>query len=217
MPSKRLLVFGILLLMCGAVLATSQPSFAQGKPLPPGHPPTGGSGPRPDIPQPPAGSGAGGQGLIWKSPAGWKQETPATSMRRAQYNIPGSGGPGECAVFYFGPGQGGDAQSNATRWADQFRRPDGSPVGDALKTREIKVGDIPVLLVEVVGTYVGGMGAEPGGPGRPNHMLLGAIAKGPDANWFFRAIGPRATLETQRPAFEDMIRSIKRGQPLTSR
>ncbi len=116
--------------------------------------------------------------------------------------------------IYFGPGQGGDAQSNATRWAGQFRSPDGGPAGDALKTREIKVGEIPVLLVEVAGTYVGGMGGGRGGPERPNHMLLGAIAKGPDANWFFRAIGPRATLETQRPTFEDMIRPIKRGQPL---
>jgi hypothetical protein len=135
-------------------------------------------------------------------------------MRQAQYSIPGSSGPGECAVFYFGPGEGGDAQSNAARWAGQFRRPNGTPVGDAFKTREIKVGDIPVLMVEVTGTYVGGMGGGPSGPERPNQMLLGAIARGPDANWFFRATGPRATMDGQRAAFEGMIRSLKRGQPL---
>jgi hypothetical protein len=43
-------------------------------------------------------------------------------------------------------------------------------------------------------------------------MLLGAVADGPDARWFFRAIGPQATLEAQRAAFERMIRSLKRGQ-----
>jgi hypothetical protein len=43
-------------------------------------------------------------------------------------------------------------------------------------------------------------------------MLLGAIADGPDAKWFFRAVGPRATLEAQRSAFDRMIRSLKRGQ-----
>jgi hypothetical protein len=75
----------------------------------------------------------------------------------------------------------------------------------------MKVGDIPVLLVEVTGTYVGGMGSGPSGPERPNYMLLGAIAQGPDANWFFRATGPRATLEAQRAAFDGLIRSIKRG------
>ena len=90
--------------------------------------------------------------------------------------------------------------------------PDGGPVGEAFKTRDVKVGDIAVVLVEVVGTYVGGMGGSPTGPERPNYMLLGAIAQGPDANWFIRATGPRATLEAQRAAFEDMIRSLKQGQ-----
>jgi hypothetical protein len=133
-------------------------------------------------------------------------------MRRAQYRIPGSAGVAECVVFYFGPGQGGDARANAARWASQFHRADGGPVGDALKTRETKVGDIPVLLVEVTGTYAGGMGSGPAGPERPNYMLLGAIAQGPDANWFFRATGPRATLEAQRAAFDGLVRSIRHGQ-----
>jgi hypothetical protein len=117
-------------------------------------------------------------------------------------------------VFYFGPGEGGDAKSNAERWAAQFRRADGSAVGNGFKTRDLKVGDIPVLLVEVTGTYVGGMGGGPAGPERPNYTLLGAIAKGPDANWFFRATGPRATMDAQRAAFENMIRSLRRGQSL---
>lgn len=185
---------------------------AQTRPLPPGHPPTGEPGGSPSIPGPPAGSGAHSQGLTWKTPAGWTEETPTSSMRRAQYRIPGPGGPAECVVFYFGPGQGGDAQANAARWASQFHRADGGPVGDAFKTREIKVGDIRVVLVEVAGTYVGGMGSGPTGPERPNYMLLGAIARGPDANWFFRATGPRVTLETQRTAFDGLIRSIKQSQ-----
>ena len=132
-------------------------------------------------------------------------------MRRAQYRITGPGGPAECVVFYFGPGQGGDAKSNAARWASQFRRADGSPVGDAVKTREIKVGDIAVVLVEVAGTFASGMPGGPPGPEKPNHMLLGAIAQGPDANWFFRATGPRATIEAQRAAFDGLVRSLKRG------
>ena len=184
---------------------------AQTRPLPPGHPPTGESGAHPAVPAPPPGSGAERQGLTWKVPGGWTEEAPSSSMRRAQYRIPGSAGAAECVVFYFGPGQGGDAKANAARWASQFHRADGGPVGDALKTRETKVGDIPVLLVEVTGTYAGGMGS-PTGTERPNYMLLGAIAQGPDANWFFRATGPHATLEAQRAAFDGLVRSIKRGQ-----
>ncbi len=192
----------------------------QTSPLPPGHPPMGGGmppghpavgGAQPSVPGPPPGSGTERQALTWAVPSGWVKETPSSSMRRAQYRIDGPGGPAECVVFYFGPGQGGDAKANVARWISQFRRGDGKPMGDAAKTREIKVGGIPVVLVEVQGTYVGGMGAMPTGPERPNYVLLGAIAEGPDANWFFRATGPRATLEPQRGAFDTMVRSIKPG------
>ena len=211
MRRRRVAVSGVLLVMLAALLGGPPSGDAQTRPLPPGHPPTGDSGAHPSIPVPPPGSGTDGQGLHWKAPAGWTEEAPSSSMRRAQYRIPGPGGPAECAVFYFGPGQGGDAKSNAARWASQFHRADGGPVGDAVKSREIKVGDIPVVLVEITGTYVGGMGSGPSGPERPNYMLLGAIAQGPDANWFFRATGPRATLEGQRAAFDGLIRSLKRG------
>jgi len=204
MRSKRFVMAASVLGLLAAVLGpAARESLGQSTPLPPGHPPVGGPGAMPPIPA--------GQALVWTAPAGWTSETPASAARRAQYRIPGAAGPGECAVFYFGPGEGGDARVNAARWAAQFRRADGSPVGDAFRTREIKVGDIPVLLVEVTGTYVGGMGGGSNEPERPNYMLLGAIVKGPDANWFFRATGPRATVEAQRAAFEGMIRSVKRG------
>ncbi len=208
MRSTHVVMLTIVLAAMGAVLGPfAARGHAQMRPLPPGHPPMGESGPGPAVPAPSGGTGSGA--LTWTSPAAWKKETPASPMRRAQYRIPGPGGPGECVVFYFGPGQGGDTKSNVARWASQFRRPDGSPVGDALKTREITVGKIPVVMVEVTGTYVGGMGGGPEGPERPKYMLLGAIAEGPDARWFFRATGPQATLETQRAAFDRLIRSIK--------
>ena len=84
-------------------------------------------------------------------------------------------------------------------------------MGDGYKMQETKVGDLAVALVEVAGTYVGGMGGGPDGPERPKFMLLGAIADGPDAKWFFRATGPQAALEAQRAAFHRMIRSLRRS------
>jgi hypothetical protein len=202
----------LLLTLMVVLLGGAGTGGAQTQPLPPGHPPTGAPGAQPAIPGPPPGSGTEKQALTWKLPSGWKEEAPSSSMRRAQYRIPGSAGAAECVVFYFGPGQGGDAKANAARWASQFHAAGGGPVGDALKTRETKVGDIPVLLVEVTGTYAGGMGSGPSGAEQPDYMLLGAIAQGPDANWFFRATGPRATLEAQRAAFDGLVRSIKRGK-----
>lgn len=203
----------VLLLVMGAVAGMfAGRGHAQTGPLPPGHPPMGRPQPGPSVIAPPAGGGTGSQALVWTAPSGWTKEAPSSAMRRAQYRIPGSAGAGEMVVFYFGPGQGGDAKANVARWVSQFQRPDGKPVGDAFKTREIKVGDIPVVTVEVAGTYVGGMGGGPTAGAQPNYMLLGAVAEGPDASWFFRATGPRATLAEQRGAFDTMIRSIKRGQ-----
>jgi hypothetical protein len=163
------------------------------------------------MPAPPTQGGRGASGLVWTVPAAWREESPASSMRRAQYRVPGPGGDGECAVFYFGPGQGGDAKANLARWAGQFRTTDDKPIGAGFKTRELTVGGMHVTVAEATGTYVGGMGGGPVVPSRANQMMLAAIAEGPDANWFFRALGPKATMEAQRAAFEQMIRSIKHG------
>jgi hypothetical protein len=191
----------------------AQVSTAQGNELPAGHPPLSTT---PDaeslIAAPPPGSGTGETGLSWSVPASWIEETPSSGMRRAQYRVPGPGGDGELVVFYFGPGQGGDAMSNAIRWANQFSQPDGRPSQEAMRTEQTQVGDIPVLLTEVTGIYSGGMTMMTGESQElADHMLLGAIAEGGDANWFFKLTGPAATLGPQRDGFRAMIESLRRG------
>src|SRR5262245_13287452 len=105
-PMFRSRILIALVLLVGGVVALA--GHGLGQTIPPGHPPAGGPS-RPPAPSP--GSGTGAQALTWTVPAGWTAETPSSSMRRAQYRIQGPGGPAECAVFYFGPGQGGDARA----------------------------------------------------------------------------------------------------------
>jgi len=159
------------------------------------------------------GSGTGAAALAWTAPADWVSEPPANAMRRAQYRVPGPGGDAECIVFYFGPGQGGEPMDNAERWAGQFADADGRPATASMKTRSEKVGDVSVLFVEAAGTYHGGsmMGMRKSAP-RPDWALLGAVAEGADANWFFKLTGPKATVEAEREAFEAMLRSLRRGE-----
>ena len=180
--------------------------------LPPGHPPID-PGTMSALPAVPEGAGTGDAALAWTAPATWVSQKPSSSMRRAQYKVPGPAGDGECVVFYFGPGQGGDPMANAERWAGQFTLPDGTPAQNNLKTSEIEVGGLKVFLVEVAGTYDGGMSMsmEPSKP-MTGYRLLGAIAPGPDANWYFKFTGPDATVTSQRAAFEAMVRSLKHGQ-----
>jgi len=193
----------------------SAPPIPPGAQMPAGHPPidaaTEGSsagGPRMPIVAP---GGEGGNAVVWKVPAGWTAEPPANPTRRAQYRVPGPGGSGEFVVFYFGPGQGGDPMLNAQRWASQFDQPDRRPPAAAMKTRNLKAGGMNVLVIETAGTYL--EGSMTGGQvvRKPGWALLGAVVEGPDANWYFKLTGPKATVDAQNAAFEKMLKSIKAG------
>jgi hypothetical protein len=180
--------------------------------LPDGHPPVPDPGGGPTIPLPPGGSGKGAMALEWTVPEGWLSEPPANPMRRAQYRVPGKSGDAHCVVYYFGPGQGGAAMANAKRWASQFRSEDGGPATDSTHFERLEVGPIAVLLVEAAGSYSDSMATAAGTPPSvPDTMLLGAIAEGPDANWFFKFTGPRPTVESQRSSFMELIRSLRTG------
>ena len=64
-------------------------------------------------------------GLRWTMPAGWRAQ-PERPMRAATYTVSAAAGdrePGECAVFYFGRGQGGTVQDNIDRWRSQIQSP----------------------------------------------------------------------------------------------
>jgi hypothetical protein len=208
---RRLLVTTLALCLLLGTACGEEQSTAAGGTAPP-HPIGSPGATGPVVQPPPPGSGTGATGLSWTVPPGWVAETPSTAMRKAQYRVPGPGGDAECVVFYFGPGEGGDAVANTKRWANQFTLADGRPGSAGMKVGSRKVGDIDVLVVEVGGTYQGGFRMQqPQEEPKPNQLLLAAIAEGPDANWFFKLLGPEATVESQRSAFEDLVGSLKRG------
>jgi len=179
--------------------------------LPAGHPRIETATPATVFPPVDPDSGTGEKALSWTVPAGWISEPPANEMRRAQYRVPGAAGDAECVVFYFGAGRGGAPMQNAERWATQFNQPDGSDPIAAMRTETIEVNGATVLLVETAGTY--GVDPMSGGSGQPlpRYMLLGAIAEGPDANWFFKFTGPEETVRSNESAFQEMVRSLVPG------
>jgi hypothetical protein len=152
--------------------------------------------------------GRGASALAWDVPQGWKAEPPANETRRAQYRVPGAGGEGECVVFYFGPGQGGDPASNVDRWAAQFEHPDGK---NAMPARVLTINGMRVLAVETTGTYLAGGMTGGAVEKKAGWSLLGAVVRGPDSNWFFKFTGPTTTVVAQRAAFEAMLKSLRRA------
>jgi hypothetical protein len=158
----------------------------------------------------PQGGGAGegaSAGLDFDLPAGWQSEAPQSSMRLAQAAIPGPGGPGQLAVFFFGPGGGGGVDANIQRWIEQMEvAPGTEPRPDSFEVNGYKVS-----VIDVQGTIKpSSMGMGPSTP-QPDSRLLGAVVEGPGGPWFFKATGPETTLGPQREAFLAMLRSVRAG------
>jgi hypothetical protein len=146
-------------------------------------------------------------GLSWTPPGAWKS-AGQKPMRVATYTVPAAAGDneaGECAVYYFGQGQGGGVQANLDRWVGQFQQASGKRTGT--KT----IHGLNVTTVDVSGTYMG-----MGGPMAASHTakngyrLLGAIVEGPEGAVFFKFTGPAKTVAASQPTFDKMLETLKK-------
>ncbi|MEP7270177.1 MAG: hypothetical protein ABI882_01675 [Acidobacteriota bacterium] len=150
-------------------------------------------------------------GLMWTLPRKWGIG-PERPMRAATYKVPAADGDsddGECAVFFFGPGQGGTVDANIDRWIGQFEQPDGRNSSERAKRQTQTVGGLSVTTVDLTGTYAGGMVG--GGSGKKaGYRLLGAIIEGPQAAVFFKFTGPVKTVAAAEADFQGMLKSLKR-------
>ena len=172
--------------------------------------PTPSSIPSPSPATPSAHPAAAGT-LHWTDPAAWRRVTPSSSMRRAQWVIPGDGphADGELTVFWFGSGQGGSVEDNLTRWYGQFEQPDGRP-SSAVATREHRTAHgLDVTVTRVEGRFTGGgmPGAPPSGP-REGMALLGAIVATPNGPWFFKLTAPHDTAAHASAVFDELVASF---------
>ncbi|MFN7920633.1 MAG: hypothetical protein U0Q16_11085 [Bryobacteraceae bacterium] len=147
-------------------------------------------------------------GLNWSPPAGWKSlgERP---MRAATYSVPAAAGnsePGECAVFYFGQGQGGGIQANVDRWLGQFQEKPATPP----QPKKQSIAGFNVTTIEHAGTYMSGAPMAPVKTPKPGYRLIGAIVEAPEGNVFFKFTGPAKTVAAQQAAFQKMLASMKK-------
>jgi hypothetical protein len=145
-------------------------------------------------------------GIAWTIPARWTAG-PGSAMRVATYAVPGAraAAAGECAVFFFGAGEGGSVEANVERWARQF---EGTPAPERSTT---SVSGLRVTRVALAGTYLA-----PGGPmmqstgKRAGYRLLGAIVEAPDGNVFLKLTGPSATVAEAQKDFDGLAASLRK-------
>lgn len=150
-------------------------------------------------------------GVSWTIPAGWTTQG-ARPMRVATYTVPAKkdGEAGECAIFFFGTGQGGDIKANVARWRTQFESPDGKL--PALNQQKSTVNGISYTTLSIKGTYLASMGPmfQSGTAKKPGYMMLGAIIEAPQGNVFIKATGPEQTMIDAEKDFKGMLTSLRK-------
>lgn len=153
---------------------------------------------------------AEGEGTQWGGirvdvPEAWQAEAPSSSMRVAQYALPDVGsGTAELAVF---GGPMGTVEGNINRWIGQFAAADGGAPTSRRWTQTTS-GGFEATMVEVSGTFDGGMGS--GGP-QTGHAMLGAIVEGAGTVLYLKLTGPQSDIATLPETFEQLVLSMRAG------
>lgn len=136
-------------------------------------------------------------------------------MRVGTYRIPAVPGDlvdAECAVYSFGPGQGGTVEQNLQRLANEFPQPAGSTTANTAKQSTFMVAGMSVHTVSVSGTFMAA--ARPPEPGEeepaPDISMLGAVVEAPQGLVLFKLTGPINTVTAAGPAFNFMLNSLQK-------
>lgn len=163
-------------------------------PLPAGHPPIGEANAAPEAM-------AEAAELAWKAPARWQSVPSTSSMRLATYRVAHAAGDSEDPELSV-MRAGGSIDANATRWIQQF-----DAVGQKTAKRSVrKVNGLEVTIVEVDGTYSGGMGRE--AREEAGWSLVGAIVATPGTPHFFKLTGPTRSVKAARAEFDVLVASF---------
>jgi hypothetical protein len=149
-------------------------------------------------------------GLQWTAPSGWKAGPPQM-MRAATYAVTAAAGDtaaAECAVYFFGAGQGGSVEANLERWKGQFTNA-GKPAVATVARRTTH--GIPMTTIDVSGEYSGLGGPLAASKSVPGYRLLGAILEGPGGNVFIKFTGPAKTVAANKSKFDQLLASFMKG------
>jgi hypothetical protein len=143
------------------------------------------------------------RGLKLQVPDAWRSEPVGSSMRAAQFAVPGAEGDGQLTVFHFGAGGGGGVDANIDRWLSQV-------VLDAGTKPHRETFDSPpfkIHFVDASGTVTASRVGSFPSTDQAGWRLFGAVIEGEGGPWFLRLVGPEATLAAQREAFLKTLRS----------
>jgi len=131
--------------------------------------------------------------IKWKTPEGWTEVQPS-SMRYASFSAPAEGGGKiDISVVTF-PGDGGSDADNINRWRGQMGL---APVDANAVTSQVaplKTGDTTFSTTDIAGA---------------DTRTIAAWTRRDGRVWFFKATGPNAAIEKEKPNFVKFIESVR--------
>ena len=131
--------------------------------------------------------------IKWKTPEGWT-EVPPSSMRYASFSAPADEGSKiDISVVTF-PGDGGSDADNINRWRGQMGL---APVDANAVTSQVaplKTGDTTFSTTDIAGDKT---------------RTVAAWTRRDGRVWFFKATGPAAAIEKEKPNFVKFIESVR--------
>jgi hypothetical protein len=153
--------------------------------------------------------------LKFAAPKGWQAREASSSMRVAEFVLPGrdaSAGGAELVIYYFG-GSGGSVDANIQRWVGQMQQPDGRASGDVAVRDTRTINGLKVSLLDVSGTYVAEV--RPGAAEKhnsPGFRMRTAVVETPRGPYYLKLVGPAPTVEAWNASFNEFLASLKFGQ-----
>ncbi len=163
---------------------------------------------------------AAGGALKFTAPAGWQPRDASSSMRVAEFVLPGANSAdgkspradAELVVYYFG-GTGGSVDANVQRWLGQMQQPDGRQTKDIALHDSRTVNGLKVSTLDVSGTYVAEV--RPGSSERhnsPGFRMRTAVVDTPRGPYYIKLVGPAPTIAKWDRSYNEFLDSLNFAQ-----
>lgn len=145
--------------------------------------------------------------LAFQAPGQWKSVKPRSAMTQLQLVIASINEGEEPSVMSVSAlrAGGGGVEANLKRWQMQFKDKDGNDA--KVNSKTVKGKNVEITRVDIEGHYYPPSFLRE--PDRPSFRLLGAIVQTESTGYFFKLLGPQASVEAARPGFDQMLASIK--------
>jgi hypothetical protein len=130
--------------------------------------------------------------IKWKTPEGWT-EVPPSSVRYASFSAPAEDGKIDISVVTF-PGDGGSDADNINRWRGQMGLAPVDANGATSQVAPLKTADTTFSTTDIAGDKT---------------RTIAAWTRHDGRVWFFKATGPNAAVEKEKPKFVKFIESVR--------